>query len=61
MFRFYLVFSDTVLVARNHGAQTTGTLQQEKEEEGKEREEIGKEGRKKEKEVTLTRTYNSVQ
>ena len=40
-----------------NGEETTGTIQQEKEEEGKEREKIGKERRWKEKEEVTERRY----
>ena len=44
------------MVAWYYGTEATGTLQQEKEEEGKERQEIRKEGRWKEKEEVTERT-----
>ena len=47
---YHVLFSVAILVATNHGAKAARTVQQEKEEEGKERQEIGKERRWKEKE-----------
>ena len=43
-------------MARYHGTKAARTVQQEKEEEGKERQEIGKERRWKEKEEVTERT-----
>ena len=52
--------SVAVLVERDHGAQATRTIQQEKEEERKKGKEIWKKGRKEEEEVKTTLSNNAV-